>query len=110
VYEGQGSGKNRRVSAKTRSWEQAENRAQDIRDSWNPDKQELKRLRAEKERQQVRLEEAVALFLADQITRLGDNGTVRNSRSLLGHLNPVWGQPNDERIVRGKRVTLFCFE
>jgi len=88
VYEGQGSGKNRRVSAKTRSWELAEKRAQDLRDSWDPEKQELKRLRAQKERQQVRLEEAVALFLADQITRLGDNGTVRNSRSLLGYLNP----------------------
>jgi hypothetical protein len=88
VYEGQGSGKNRRLSAKTRSWEQAEKRAQDLRDTWNPEKQELKRLRAEKERQQVRLEEGVALFLADQITRLGDNGTVRNSRSLLGYLNP----------------------
>jgi integrase len=88
VYEGQGSGKNRRVSAKTRSWEQAEKRAQEIRDSWDPEKQELKRLRAQKEQQQVRLEEAVALFLADQITRLGDNGTVRNSRSLLGHLDP----------------------
>ena len=48
VYVGQGSGKNRRVSAKTRSWEQAEKRAQDLRDSWDPEKQELKRLRAEK--------------------------------------------------------------
>ena len=88
VYEGKGSGKNRRVSAKTRSWEQAEKRAQDVRDSWNPEKQELKLLRAQKERQQVRLEEAVALFLADQITRLGDDSTVRNSRSLLGYINP----------------------
>jgi len=88
VYEGQGSGKNRRVSARTRSWEQAEKRAQELRDSWDPEKVELKRLRAEKKQCQVRLEEAVALFLADQITRLGDNGTVQNSRSLLGHINP----------------------
>jgi integrase len=87
VYEGQGSGKNRRVSAKTRSWELAEKRAQELRDSWNPEKAELKRLRAEKQRQQVRLEEAVALFLADQITRLGDDSTVRNSRSLFGYIN-----------------------
>ena len=71
VCEGQGSGKNRRLSAKTRSWEQAEKRAQELRDSWNPEKAELKRLRAEKQRQQVRLEEAVALFLADQLTRWG---------------------------------------
>jgi len=88
VYEGQGLGKNRRISAKTRSWELAEKRAQELRDSWNPEKAELKRLRAEKERQQVRLEDAVALFLADQITRLGDDSTVRNSRSLFGYINP----------------------
>jgi len=88
VYQGQGSGKNRRLSAKTRSWEVAEKRAEELRDSWNPDKVELKRLRAQTNRKQVRLEEAVALFIADQITRLGDNGTVRNSRSLLGYLNP----------------------
>jgi len=88
VYEGQGSGKNRRVSAKTRSWEQAEKRAQELRDSWDPEKLELKRLRAEKERQQVPLEDAVALFLADQMTRLGENGSVRNSRSLFGHVDP----------------------
>ncbi len=87
VYEGQGSGKNRRVSAKTRSWEQAEKRAQELRDSWDPEKVELKHLRAEKERQQVRLEEAVSLFLVDQMTRLGENGSVRNSRSLLGHVD-----------------------
>jgi hypothetical protein len=44
VYQGQGSGKNRRLSAKTRSWEVAEKRAEELRDSWNPDKVELKRL------------------------------------------------------------------
>lgn len=88
VYEGLGPGKNRRVSAKTRSWEQAEKRAQELRDSWDPEKVELKRLRAEKEQRQARLEEAVALFLADQIIRHGDNATVRNYRSLLGHINP----------------------
>jgi hypothetical protein len=38
VYEGQGSGTNRRVSAKTRSWEQAERRAQELRDLWDPEK------------------------------------------------------------------------
>jgi hypothetical protein len=47
VYEGQGSGTNRRVSAKTRSWEQAEGRAQEPRDLSDPEKVELKRLRAE---------------------------------------------------------------
>jgi integrase len=89
IYEGQGSGKNRRVSARTRSWERAEHQAQELRDSWDPEKVELRRLRAEKEQQQVRLEEAVDLFLADQIARLGQNSTVQNSRSLFAHINPA---------------------
>jgi hypothetical protein len=87
IFEAPGSGRNRRVSAKTRSWEQAEKRAQELRDSRDRERFELKRLRTQEERQQVRLEEAVALFLADQITRLGDNSTVRNSWSLLGYIN-----------------------
>src|SRR5438309_2223060 len=88
VYEGEGSGKNRRISAKTRSWEQAEKFAQEYRDSWNPEKQELKRLRAQKEAKQVRLEDAVALYIADMVARLGDNGTVAMARSLFGHVDP----------------------
>jgi integrase len=88
IYEGQGTGTNRRVSAKTRSWEKAETEAQRWRDKLDPFKQELNRLRAAKERQQVRLEDAVALYVADMITRLGDNGTVRMTRSLFGHVDP----------------------
>jgi hypothetical protein len=88
IYEGQGPGKNRRISAKTRSWEHAEKPAQEIRDSWEPEKVKLRGLLAEKEQQQVRLEEAMALFLADQLARLGDNSTVQNSRSLFGYINP----------------------
>jgi len=88
VYEGGGSGANRRISAKTRSWEAAEKLAQQYRDDWNPDKQELKRLRAEKEAKQVPLADAVALYCADLIARLGDNGTVAMARSLFGHVDP----------------------
>jgi integrase len=117
IYEGEGRGRSRRVSAKTRSWEQAEKQAAEIRDSWDPDKQELKLLRADKERRQVRVEEAVALFCADQVARLGEGGTVRMTRSMLGHINPVtkavqspghlfpWlngynnGKPIDRRVI-----------
>jgi integrase/recombinase XerD len=48
----------------------------------------LKQLRAEKESKQVRIEEAVALYIADMIARLGDNGTVAMARSLFGHVDP----------------------
>ena len=80
--------KNRMVSAHTRSWASAEKLAQQHRDSWDPDKQELKRLRSEKEAKQVSLAEAVALYCIDLIARLGDNGTAAMARSLLGHVDP----------------------
>jgi integrase len=79
---------NRIISAETRSWSKAEKFAQAWLDQFDPDKQELKMLRAEKVQQQVRIEEAVALYCADLIARLGDNGTVAMARSLLGHINP----------------------
>jgi integrase len=87
VYE-TSRGTNRYISAKTRSWARAEKLAQEWLDSFDPEKQELKRLRADKERKQVRIEEAVALYCADMIARLGDNGTVAMARSLLGHVDP----------------------
>jgi integrase len=80
---------NRRISAKTRSWEQAEKVAQNYRDSFDPEKQELKQLRAAKQAEQKRIEEAIAVYYSDMIARLGDNGTVRMARSLFGHINPV---------------------
>lgn len=88
VYEGGGSGTNRRISAKTRSWEKAETFLKGYLDSFDPDKQELKRLKAEKERATVRIEEAVSLYTQDMIARLGDNGTVAGARALLGNVNP----------------------
>jgi len=66
----------------------AEQQAQELLDSWDPEKVKLRSLLAEKEQRQGRLEEAVNSFLADQIARLGDNGTVRNSQSLFDYVNP----------------------
>jgi hypothetical protein len=37
-------GKNKTISAKTRSWKKAEDQAQEIRDSWDPVKQKLREL------------------------------------------------------------------
>ena len=89
VYDGGGSGGNRYISAKTRSWEKAEEEKQKWLDRFDPEKQELKRLRDEKERKQVRIEDAVALYLADMAARLGDNGTCAMARSLLGDVDPT---------------------
>lgn len=87
IYEGRGSGKNRRESAKTRSWAKAEERAQEILDSFNPDKQELKQLRAKKERERIPVADAVGLYIQDMAARLGDNGTCRMARSLFGNID-----------------------
>jgi integrase len=88
IYEGSGTGSNRLVSAKTRSWSKAETLAQEYLDRFDPEKAELKRYRAAKERDQVTIEEAVALYCGDMIIRLGDRGTVAMARSLLGHVDP----------------------
>ena len=87
IYEGDKK-RNRRVSAKTRSWARAEQKAQEYRDSWDPRLQKLKQLESEKESQQVTIEKAVALYTADMVARLGDNGTVGMARSLFGHVDP----------------------
>src|SRR5260370_39442316 len=85
IYE---DGRERRISAKTRSWEQADRFAQEYLDSFDADKQELKRLRTAKERQQVKIEEALALYLAGMAARLADNGKVAMARSLFGNGDP----------------------
>jgi integrase len=76
------------VSAHTTSWAEAEKQAQEKRDSFDPRLARLQRLEAEKEAKAVRIEEAVALYVADMAARLGDNGTVEMARALFGHVNP----------------------
>ena len=58
----------RQVSAKTRSWEKAEERAQEIRDSWSPVKALQRELEArvrKSEAREVLISDAVALFLKE---------------------------------------------
>jgi hypothetical protein len=59
-------GKNKTVSAKTRSWAKGEQRAQEIRDSWDPVKQRLRDLddqQQAKELGEVTIEDAIARWL-----------------------------------------------
>jgi hypothetical protein len=46
-------GKNKTVSAKTRSWDKAEQQAQEIRESWDPVKQKLRELDELKQAQEL---------------------------------------------------------
>jgi hypothetical protein len=46
-------GKNKTISAKTRSWEKAEEQAREIRDGWDPVKQKLRELEELQQAQEV---------------------------------------------------------
>jgi integrase len=81
--------KQSRVSAKTRSWEKAEDAARDWLDQFDPLRLEIKRLKAEKEVKTVSIEQAVARYIANKIFELGDNGTVSRTRTLLGDVDPA---------------------
>jgi integrase len=59
-------GKRRTVSAKTRSWEKAEAKAQEIRDAWDPVKQKIRELEEQQQAQvaeEMPLEDAVERWL-----------------------------------------------
>ena len=69
----------RQVSAKTRSWERAEERAQEIRDSWSPVKALQRELEAKVRRSEARdvlITDAVALFL-QEVERLNREEATR---------------------------------
>jgi integrase len=113
MYDGVTRAKNGRltnkvVSAKTKSWDKAETIKQEWLDSFDPEKIELKQLRAKKEAEQVRIEDAVAKFDAENVNvkRLAKQ-TVWNYRSVLGYVDPETLQvKRDGLLFRwiGKRV------
>lgn len=72
-------GESRQVSAKTRSWEKAEERAQEIRDSWNPVRQLERELQAkvrQGELKKITLVDAVSIFLKE-VERLNREESTR---------------------------------
>jgi integrase/recombinase XerD len=85
VYDG-ASKKTHRISAGTRSWEKAEKFKTDYLNGFDPDQQELKRLRAAEQQKQKPIDEVVELYLTDMAARLGDGGTVSGARHLLDSL------------------------
>lgn len=77
-------GESRQVSAKTRSWEKAEERAQEIRDSWNPVRQLERKLQAkleQSEAKQITLVDAVSTFLKE-VERLNREESTRGKYRL----------------------------
>jgi integrase len=78
------NGNERFVSAKTRSWTQAETRAQEMRDSLDPVKQELARLKEEKVRTETHIEETLRLYYDDLRGQKKTDSHIDNVRALFG--------------------------
>jgi hypothetical protein len=80
-------GKRTTVSAKTRSWEKAEEQARRIREDWDPVKRELNELKAakaEKERGEVTIEAALKRWNASLHADLDNKHTRRKYRRPRG--------------------------
>ncbi len=86
LYDG-ATKKQRKVSAKTRSWEKAEDKARLWIEQFDPVKVELKRLQAEKESRTVTIEHAVAAYIADMKFRQLSESTLNRARTLLGDVD-----------------------
>jgi integrase len=80
----------RKISAKTRSWEKAEAKAREWLEQFDPVKVELRRLQAEREAERgkaVKIEQAVAGYIADMKFRRLSESTVNRARCLFGDVN-----------------------
>jgi integrase len=89
LYDG-ATKRQRKVSAKTRSWEKAETKAREWLDQFDPVKVQLKMLQAEKEAlhgKAVKIEQAVAAFIADMKFRQLSASTIDRMRTLFGDVD-----------------------
>src|SRR5260370_34201651 len=96
-------GESRQGSAKTRSWERAEERAQEIRDSWSPVKALQRTLEAKVRRSEARevpIAEAVALFMKE-VQRLNrEEATMAKYRLTLEDRLPNWCVQQKPAVAR----------
>jgi integrase len=102
-------GESRQVSAKTRSWEKAEERAQEIRDSWNPVRQLERKLRAkveQSESKQITLVDAVSTFLKE-VERLNrEEATRAKYRLTLEDRLLAWCTTQNPPVVSLSELTV----
>jgi len=95
-------GGSRQVSAKTRSWEKAEERAQEIRDSWNPVRQLERALQAklqQSEPKQITLVDAVSTFLKEGERLNREESTLAKYRLTLEDRLLSWCTTQNPPIV-----------
>jgi len=102
----------RQISAKTRSWEKAEERAQEIRDSWSPVKALQRELEAKvrkSEAREVLITDAVVLFLKE-VERLNrEEATRAKYRLTLEDRLLNWcAQPKPRLLVFPSWTSKLC--
>jgi integrase/recombinase XerD len=91
VFQG---GRDFRFSAKTRSWEKAENLKDEIEDSFDPVKNELRKLKEAQQAKRTAITVAVDAFLADAKTRNLASETQSKLRTLFANKLASWAQQN----------------
>jgi hypothetical protein len=100
-------GRNKTVSAKTRSWDKAEQQAQEIRESWDPVKQrlrELDELKQARELGEITIAHALECWLAS-VKADSDSGNehTHSKYQTAAKLIGVWARSN--HLVRLSQIT-----
>ncbi len=91
-------GKYKLVSGKTRSWEKAEQKARELRDSFDPVRQLQRQLEAKAQKRQVEIASAVENFL-QEITRLNRAEATRAKYTLTLNRLSEWCAAQDAPIT-----------
>jgi site-specific recombinase XerD len=92
-------GADRRVSAKTRSWSKAERIRQEIEESLDPVRAELKRLKEAKAAKHIEISKAVERFLSDAVARNLARKTQQGYRLICGKKLLAWCERNGLRYL-----------
>ena len=93
VYVFQG-GRDFRFSAKTRTWEKAEQLKRQIEDSLDPVKTELRKLKDGQQAKRVSISDSVEAYLADAAKRGLHINTLRKLRTIFGKQLVLWAEQN----------------
>jgi hypothetical protein len=101
-------------SARTRSWEKAEEQARTIRGDWDPVQQKLKALQAQKEEQELRLvtiEESLNRWLATATKGMKDQHSRGKYETAVRKIN-AWAKYADspEKKIGRKDTLVYIFE
>jgi integrase/recombinase XerD len=98
IYENY-DGTDRRYSAETQSWSEAENLRQDIEDSHDPVIAELKKLKETQQAKRIPISDAVEYYLSDVAARHLARSTQGKCRLTVGKRLRPWSEENGLRYL-----------